>query len=201
MPVYRSISELIGRTPLMEVTHFEQDNGLNATILAKLECFNPAGRAKDRVAKAMLDDAEQRGLEEQVARGGAGGEHIVYQKNMFSFEAGRMRHLENTLHIFETLPAGVAFCLAPGMNCTNQRVCNDFDRQSSAEPTCEPFTLIVSAPAKALLVKRNGHNQVARAEGGRLGKLQTIEKAKIVGQGKSFLVFNAVNNPLNGRTC
>lgn len=62
MPVYRSVSELIGRTPLLEVTHFEQDNGLNATILTKLECFNPAGSAKDRVAKAMLDDAEQRGL-------------------------------------------------------------------------------------------------------------------------------------------
>ena len=62
MPVYRSVSELIGRTPLMEVTHFEQDNGLNATILAKLECFNPAGSAKDRVARAMLDDAEQRGM-------------------------------------------------------------------------------------------------------------------------------------------
>ncbi|MBQ8313847.1 MAG: cysteine synthase A [Clostridia bacterium] len=62
MPVFRSVSELIGRTPLMEVTRFEQDNGLNATILAKLECFNPAGSAKDRVAKAMLDDAEQRGL-------------------------------------------------------------------------------------------------------------------------------------------
>ena len=62
MQVYRSVSELIGHTPLMEVTHFEQDNGLNATILAKLECFNPAGSAKDRVAKAMLDDAEQRGL-------------------------------------------------------------------------------------------------------------------------------------------
>ncbi len=62
MPVYRSVSELIGHTPLLEVTHFEQDNGLNATILAKLECFNPAGSAKDRVAKAMLDDAEQRGL-------------------------------------------------------------------------------------------------------------------------------------------
>ena len=62
MPVYRSVSELIGHTPMLEVTHFEQDNGLNATILAKLECFNPAGSAKDRVAKAMLDDAEQRGL-------------------------------------------------------------------------------------------------------------------------------------------
>ena len=62
MPVYRSISELIGRTPLLEVTRYEQENGLNATILAKLECFNPAGSAKDRVARAMLDDAEQRGL-------------------------------------------------------------------------------------------------------------------------------------------
>ncbi len=62
MPVYGSISELIGGTPLLEVKRFEQENGLKATILAKLECFNPAGSAKDRVARAMLDDAEQRGL-------------------------------------------------------------------------------------------------------------------------------------------
>ena len=67
MPVYRSISQLIGGTPLLEMTHFEKDHGLNAVIFAKLECFNPAGSAKDRVARAMLDDAEQRGL---IAPGG-----------------------------------------------------------------------------------------------------------------------------------
>lgn len=62
MRVYRSVSELIGGTPLMELANYRRDNGLNATILAKLECFNPAGSAKDRIAKAMLEDAEQRGL-------------------------------------------------------------------------------------------------------------------------------------------
>lgn len=62
MKVYRSISELIGHTPLLEVVNYERDNGLNATILAKLERCNPAGSAKDRVARAMLDDAEKRGL-------------------------------------------------------------------------------------------------------------------------------------------
>lgn len=61
MKVYHSISELVGRTPLLEVVNYERDNGLNATILAKLECFNPAGSAKDRAARAMLDDAEKRG--------------------------------------------------------------------------------------------------------------------------------------------
>lgn len=62
MKVYRSISEMIGGTPMLELSGYRQANGLNATILAKLECFNPAGSAKDRVARAMLDDAEQRGL-------------------------------------------------------------------------------------------------------------------------------------------
>lgn len=62
MKIYRSVSEMIGGTPLLELTNYQQANGLKATILAKLECFNPAGSAKDRVARAMLDDAEQRGL-------------------------------------------------------------------------------------------------------------------------------------------
>lgn len=61
MKVYRSISELVGHTPLLEVVRYEEENQLNATILAKLECFNPAGSAKDRAARAMLDDAEKRG--------------------------------------------------------------------------------------------------------------------------------------------
>lgn len=62
MPIYHNVTELIGHTPLMELCHYEQANGLNATLLAKLEMFNPAGSAKDRVGLSMLDDAEKRGL-------------------------------------------------------------------------------------------------------------------------------------------
>ena len=60
--IYRSADELIGGTPLMELTHIEKELGLKAKILAKLEYFNPAGSVKDRIAKAMIDDAEQKGL-------------------------------------------------------------------------------------------------------------------------------------------
>ncbi len=60
--IYTSADQLIGRTPLLELVHIEQAEGLKARILAKLEYFNPAGSVKDRVAKAMIDDAEQRGL-------------------------------------------------------------------------------------------------------------------------------------------
>lgn len=58
----KSITELIGDTPLLELTNFEKARELSATVLAKLEYFNPAGSAKDRIAKAMLEDAERRGL-------------------------------------------------------------------------------------------------------------------------------------------
>ena len=60
--IYRSADELIGGTPLMELTHIEKALGLKAKILAKLEYFNPAGSVKDRIAKAMIDDAEEKGL-------------------------------------------------------------------------------------------------------------------------------------------
>lgn len=60
--IYTSADELIGHTPLLELTHIEKEEGLGARVLAKLEYLNPAGSVKDRVAKAMLDDAEQRGL-------------------------------------------------------------------------------------------------------------------------------------------
>lgn len=60
--VYTSADQLIGKTPLLELTHIEKKLGLNARILAKLEYFNPAGSVKDRIAKAMIDDAEERGL-------------------------------------------------------------------------------------------------------------------------------------------
>ena len=60
--IYTSADQLIGHTPLLELTHLEKAEGLKAKILAKLEYFNPAGSAKDRVAKAMIDDAEARGL-------------------------------------------------------------------------------------------------------------------------------------------
>ena len=60
--IYHSADELIGRTPLLELTHLEKELTLPARILAKLEYFNPAGSVKDRVARAMIDDAQSRGL-------------------------------------------------------------------------------------------------------------------------------------------
>ena len=60
--IYTSADQLIGRTPLLELTHLEKKYGLKARILAKLEYFNPAGSVKDRIAKAMIDDAEAKGL-------------------------------------------------------------------------------------------------------------------------------------------
>lgn len=60
--IFTSADQLIGKTPLLELTHIEKSEKLNATILAKLEYFNPAGSVKDRVAKAMIDDAEAKGL-------------------------------------------------------------------------------------------------------------------------------------------
>ncbi len=60
--IYKSATELIGNTPLVEVTNIEKELGLKATVLVKLEYFNPAGSVKDRIAKAMIDDAEAKGL-------------------------------------------------------------------------------------------------------------------------------------------
>ena len=60
--IYTSADQLIGHTPLLELTHIEKNLGLKAKVLAKLEYFNPAGSVKDRVAKAMIDDAEEKGL-------------------------------------------------------------------------------------------------------------------------------------------
>ncbi len=60
--IFTSADQLIGSTPLLELTHIEKEEGLEATILAKLEYFNPAGSVKDRIAKAMIDDAEAKGL-------------------------------------------------------------------------------------------------------------------------------------------
>ena len=60
--IYTSADQLIGSTPLLELTHIEKKHGLKAKVLAKLEYFNPAGSVKDRIAKAMIDDAEAKGL-------------------------------------------------------------------------------------------------------------------------------------------
>ena len=62
MKIYQKITDLIGGTPLLELGNYEKKNKLDATLLAKLEYFNPAGSIKDRIAKAMLDDAEEKGL-------------------------------------------------------------------------------------------------------------------------------------------
>ena len=59
--IYTSADQLIGRTPLLELVHIEQAEGMEAKVLGKLEYFNPAGSVKDRIAKAMIDDAEQKG--------------------------------------------------------------------------------------------------------------------------------------------
>ena len=60
--IYTSADQLIGKTPLLELVHIEKEEGLKAKVLAKLEYFNPAGSVKDRIAKAMIDDAEEKGL-------------------------------------------------------------------------------------------------------------------------------------------
>ena len=60
--IYKSVTELIGKTPIIELTNIEKKYSLNAKILAKLEYFNPAGSVKDRVAKAMIEDAEAKGI-------------------------------------------------------------------------------------------------------------------------------------------
>lgn len=62
MSIYKKVTDLIGNTPLLELENIEKANDLNATLLAKLEYFNPAGSVKDRVAKAMIDDAEAKGI-------------------------------------------------------------------------------------------------------------------------------------------
>ena len=62
MKVYKRITDLIGGTPLLELRNYKVENKLNATILGKLEYFNPAGSVKDRIAKSMVDDAEAKGL-------------------------------------------------------------------------------------------------------------------------------------------
>lgn len=62
MNIYKNVTELIGGTPLMELVNYERKNNVEATILAKLEYFNPAGSVKDRVAKSMIEDAERHGI-------------------------------------------------------------------------------------------------------------------------------------------
>lgn len=60
--IYTSITDLIGRTPLLELSNYEKSNNIDAVILGKLEYFNPAGSVKDRIAKAMVEDAEEKGI-------------------------------------------------------------------------------------------------------------------------------------------
>lgn len=60
--IFKSLPELIGKTPLLELTNYEKKHGLKATVLAKLEYFNPAGSVKDRIARAMIDEAEKAGI-------------------------------------------------------------------------------------------------------------------------------------------
>lgn len=59
--IYSNVAELIGNTPLLELTNYEKNHNLKAKVVAKIESFNPAGSAKDRIAKAMLETAEREG--------------------------------------------------------------------------------------------------------------------------------------------
>ena len=61
MTIYKSVTELVGKTPLVELTNYEGEHNLEATLLAKLEYFNPAGSVKDRIAKEMIEQAEKSG--------------------------------------------------------------------------------------------------------------------------------------------
>ena len=60
--IFESVTDLIGKTPIVEFKNIEKKNGINARILVKLELFNPAGSVKDRIAKAMIEDAESKGI-------------------------------------------------------------------------------------------------------------------------------------------
>ena len=60
--VFKNLTDLIGKTPLLELSNYEKKHELQATVIGKLEYFNPAGSVKDRIAKAMIEDAEEKGL-------------------------------------------------------------------------------------------------------------------------------------------
>ena len=62
MKIVKNVLELVGKTPLLELTHIEREEKLEAVLLVKLEYFNPAGSVKDRIAKAMLEEAEEKGV-------------------------------------------------------------------------------------------------------------------------------------------
>lgn len=66
MAIYKSALDLVGKTPLLEVQNFEKENNLEATVLVKLEYFNPAGSVKDRIAKAIIEDAEKQESLKQI---------------------------------------------------------------------------------------------------------------------------------------
>ena len=89
MKVYQKITDLIGGTPLLELTNLEAKDELPAKIYGKLEYFNPAGSVKDRIAKGMIDDAEAAGLLEagQVVIEPTSGQH----RNWFGFHCGNQR--------------------------------------------------------------------------------------------------------------
>ena len=89
--VYTSADQLIGSTPLVELTHIEREDGLKARIIGKLEFFNPAGSVKDRIAKAMIEDAESRGCDagNDVGRAASYDESL---RRRIGIDRGRQGH-------------------------------------------------------------------------------------------------------------
>ena len=83
--IYTSADQLIGGTPLLELTHIEKAEGLSARILAKLEYLNPAGSVKDRIARAMIDDAEEKGRFRYLVAGRYTGGEVPEGMTLYEF--------------------------------------------------------------------------------------------------------------------
>ena len=118
--IFTSVDQLIGKTPLLELTHIEKKLGLKAKILAKLEYFNPAGSVKDRVAKAMIDDAQASGklkpnsviIEPTSGNTGIGlaavavARHLAVPDDKIAYAVEQIEQVEHRLSIKRT-PGGV----------------------------------------------------------------------------------------------
>ena len=90
--IYKGTVGLIGNTPLVEITNVEKELGLEATVLVKLEYFNPAGSVKDRIAKAMIEDAEARGIERGFCHHRADFRQYRYRSGVHRSSEGISNH-------------------------------------------------------------------------------------------------------------
>ena len=124
--IYQKITDLIGGTPLLELANYEKKNNLEATVLGKLEYFNPAGSVKDRIAKAMVDEAEQEGkLKQQLVD--IYGDNIKESNTVLSYDVSvekREEELKRKFNEFKSAKLivtdrlhGMVFAAITGTNC------------------------------------------------------------------------------------